>query len=85
LATAREVSVPLGDIWHLDEVFVKIRGERHCSWRPAVHDGVLGSGPPDPSRRTRFSVFSRTSKNPIHSQISVDFAAPEPSDVQMFL
>ncbi len=23
----------LGDVWHLDEVFVKIRGERHYLWR----------------------------------------------------
>ena len=28
----------LGDIWHLDEVFVKIRGERHYLWR-AVDQG----------------------------------------------
>jgi putative transposase len=29
----------LGDIWHLDEVFVKIRGERHYLWRAVGQDG----------------------------------------------
>ena len=29
----------LGDIWHLDEVFVKIRGERHYLWRAVAQDG----------------------------------------------
>jgi putative transposase len=29
----------LGDVWHLDEVFVKIRGERHYLWRAADQDG----------------------------------------------
>jgi putative transposase len=29
----------LGDIWHLDEVFVKIRGERHYLWRAVDQDG----------------------------------------------
>ncbi len=23
--------------WHLDEIFVKINGERHCRWRPVDH------------------------------------------------
>ena len=31
----------LGDIWHLDEVFVKIRGERHYLWRAVDQDGDL--------------------------------------------
>ncbi len=29
----------LGDIWYLDEVFVKIRGERHYLWRAVDQDG----------------------------------------------
>ena len=29
----------LGDVWHLDEVFVKIRGERHYLWRTVDQDG----------------------------------------------
>ena len=28
-----------GDIWYLDEVFVKIRGERHYLWRAVDEDG----------------------------------------------
>ncbi len=29
--------------WHLDEVFVKINGERHYLWRAVDHEGeVLG-------------------------------------------
>ena len=31
----------LGDVWHLDEVFVKIRGERHYMWRAVDQDGDL--------------------------------------------
>ncbi len=29
----------LGEKWHLDEVFVKIRGERHYLWRAVDQDG----------------------------------------------
>ncbi len=29
----------LGDVWHLDEVFVKIRGQRHYLWRAVDQDG----------------------------------------------
>jgi putative transposase len=29
----------LGDTWYLDEVFVKIRGERHYLWRAVDQDG----------------------------------------------
>ena len=29
----------LGDIWHLDEVFVTIQGRRHDLWRAVDHDG----------------------------------------------
>ncbi len=29
----------LGDVWHLDEVFVTIRGERHYLWRAVDQDG----------------------------------------------
>jgi putative transposase len=31
----------LGDLWHLDEVFVKIRGEQHYLWRAVDQDGDL--------------------------------------------
>ena len=27
----------LGDVWHMDEVFVKIRGERHYLWLSLIH------------------------------------------------
>ena len=29
----------LGDIWHVDELFIKIRGERHYLWRAIDQDG----------------------------------------------
>jgi putative transposase len=29
----------LGDVWHLDEVFVKVRGELHYLWRAVDQDG----------------------------------------------
>jgi putative transposase len=29
----------VGDIWHLDEVFIKIRGEQHYLWRAVDQDG----------------------------------------------
>ena len=28
-----------GDIWHLDEVFIKINGKRHYLWRAVDQDG----------------------------------------------
>jgi putative transposase len=31
----------LGDVWHLDEVFVNIRGERHYLWQAEDQDGDL--------------------------------------------
>ena len=31
----------LGDIWHLDEVFVSIRGRRHYLWRAVDQDGEV--------------------------------------------
>ena len=30
----------LGDIWHLDEVFVTIQGQRRYLWRAVDHSGV---------------------------------------------
>ena len=27
--------------WHLDEMFVKINGERHCLWRAVDHEGEV--------------------------------------------
>ena len=29
----------LGDVWHLDEVFVNIQGQRHYLWRTVDQDG----------------------------------------------
>jgi len=29
----------LGDIWHVDEIFITIRGERHYLWRAVDQDG----------------------------------------------
>jgi len=29
----------LGDMWHLDEVFISIRGQRHYLWRAVDQDG----------------------------------------------
>ena len=29
----------LGDTWHLDEVFIKIRGKQHYLWRAVGQDG----------------------------------------------
>ena len=29
----------LGDTWHLDELFVNIRGQQHCLWRAVDQDG----------------------------------------------
>jgi putative transposase len=29
----------LGDVWHLDEVFISIRGQRHYLWRAVDQDG----------------------------------------------
>lgn len=31
----------LGDIWHLDEMFVSIRGEQHYLWRAVDQDGEV--------------------------------------------
>jgi putative transposase len=42
--TLRRRQGPLGDIWHVDEVFVTIRVERHYLWRAVDQDGdVLDS------------------------------------------
>ena len=30
-----------GDIWHLDEVFLRIHGEQHYFWRAVDQDGVV--------------------------------------------
>jgi putative transposase len=29
----------LGDVWHIDEVFITIQGERHYLWRAVDQDG----------------------------------------------
>ena len=36
--------------WHLDEVFVKINGERHYLWRAVDHEGEEGIHELDLSR-----------------------------------
>jgi len=35
----RSKAGPSGDTWHLDEVFILIRGERHYLWRAVDQDG----------------------------------------------
>ena len=37
--TLRRRQARLGDIWHVDEVFITIRGERHYLWRAVDQDG----------------------------------------------
>jgi putative transposase len=37
--TLRRKQGQLGDIWHLDELFVTIQGERHYLWRAVDQDG----------------------------------------------
>ena len=37
--TLRRRQGRLGDIWHVDEVFITIRGERHYFWRAVDQDG----------------------------------------------
>ena len=37
--TRRRRQGRLGDIWHVDEVFITIRGERHYLWRAVDQDG----------------------------------------------
>ena len=47
-----------GDKWHLDEVFVKINGERHYLWRAVGQDGnvldILVQSRRDATAATRF-------------------------------
>ena len=31
----------LGDIWHLDEVFIKINGKQHYLWRAVDQNGIV--------------------------------------------
>jgi len=37
--TIRARAGRFGDIWHLDEVFISFRGERHYLWRAVDQDG----------------------------------------------
>ena len=37
--TLRRRQGRLGDIWHVDELFITIRGERHYLWRAVDQDG----------------------------------------------
>ena len=39
--TLRRRQGRLGDIWHVDELFVTIRGQRHCLWRAVDQDGEI--------------------------------------------
>ena len=50
--------------WHLDEMFVKIRGERHCLWRAVDHEGeVLESFVTKTrDRRAALKLFRKTQK-----------------------
>lgn len=38
-AKARKKQARLGDTWHVDELFVKIRGRQHYLWRAVDQDG----------------------------------------------
>jgi putative transposase len=41
-----------GDKWHLDEVFLTIKGERHYLWRAVDQDGhIAGYSCPEPSKQ----------------------------------
>ena len=52
----------LGDIWHLDEVFVTIQGRRHYFWRAVDQDGdvldILVQSHRDCRAATRFFASS---------------------------
>ena len=52
----------LGDIWHLDEVFVTIQGRRHYLWRAVDQDGDCGGG--GGSRSAQKSIFPNTLGKP---------------------
>ena len=54
--------------WHLDEVFVKINGERHYLWRAVDHEGeVCRNSPPFILQFTTISIRIATL---IHETIS---------------
>ena len=50
----------LGDTWHLDEVFMKIRGERHYLWRAVDQDGDVLDILVQPRRDRKAVVFARS-------------------------
>ena len=54
----------LGDVWHLDEVFITIRGRRRNLWKAVGQDGddldIAGRAPP--SRECRQALFSKLLK-----------------------
>jgi putative transposase len=41
--TLRRRQGRLGDIWHVDEVFITIRGQHHCLWRDVDQDGAVAA------------------------------------------
>ena len=43
--TLRRRQGRLGDIWHVDELFVTIRGQRHYLWRAVDQDGDVLDSP----------------------------------------
>src|SRR5258708_39320446 len=49
-----------GDKWHLDEVFLTIRGERHYLWRAVDQDGnVLDMRVAEPTQQARCQTLFR--------------------------
>ena len=50
--------------WHLDEVFVRINGERHCLWRAVDHEGEVLEGyvTKRRDRRAALKFLKRTMK-----------------------
>jgi putative transposase len=53
-----------GDKWHLDEVFLTIRGERHYLWRAVDQDGnVLDMRVAEPTEQEgRETLFPQTAR-----------------------
>ena len=68
--TLRQRQGRLGDIWHVDELFLTIRGERHYLWRAVDQDGdvldVLVTRHRDRKAATRFfrKVLKQQGKAP---------------------
>ena len=56
----------LGDMWYLDEVFIRINGQQQYLWRAVDQDGdvidILGSAAPQPARRG--TILSKAATRP---------------------